>query len=472
MSPKRKNRAIGGGVIPVEKQEENGYQSILILNDDCLLAIFSYLNLRTLRTIVALDKLCTRFSNVAESIYKRQKELIFDQYKHELPISRNEMNNIAQRVGRYVRSLKINGRHYENPNVLQPLLFRLNKLEHLHIEKFKIMEHAKILKKAFKTLKTLKLIDCDVPDEISPFLKAAPQLESLSLAKNYEIEGSFLHDMKHLKEIDLSICPFLTRSNFINFCTDNHTLRRLDIFDWEDLNQRCIQAIVDGLKNLDGIGIGKYNDIYETDFDFECLANLPKLTHLALMTEAAPYIKPFLKRLSTSLKYLDISTDFTMMDETVMGVVECEKLKVLKIHYIHDGNLKMLTEKLACKNTLECFEIFGAPPVSDEAVFEFVQKCPQLKRLNLQECENITDDLIMNLATYLGNRDFEICLARTYCTKSLDEKLSLLENCKVHLNWKYKCEIYAEIDTDHDDSDNCTPGSPDSKKNKRQFFRL
>ncbi|GAB0098148.1 hypothetical protein DMENIID0001_138550 [Sergentomyia squamirostris] len=409
--------------------------SFLKLNDDCLHEIFSYFNLRE---VMILETVCDRFENVANKFYREQKKLNLDQLKEESPISEKEIKKIALIVGSFANSLKIfNGKYFSQLVDMRSLLTNFTKLEHLHIENINMMDYLEILIGIFPQLKTLKLINCRLNDDIGTCLKAATKLESLYLSENKNINGTFLKDMKFLTDIDLSSCNSLLKVNFFEFANDNPTLRSWNILSWLSLNHECLQALVDGCKNLESLRIGgifppRRND----DINLKILANLPKLKHLQLDGYELPDVELCLECLTSHLESLDIFC--SDMNGCLKSIVKLKKLKKLRIVGIVDNQLNELTAKLSCKNIFGNLEIpYGT--VNDDSVLKFVKQCPQLKNLNLKRCSKISDTLIIDMVPILNERPQKtsICIAGTSCTKNLENQLTLLGNCKIQLDWDF-----------------------------------
>ncbi|GAB0094095.1 hypothetical protein DMENIID0001_093180 [Sergentomyia squamirostris] len=108
----------------------------------------------------------------------------------------------------------------------------MENLEHLHLERFSLIPYLPLLSLVLPKIKTLKLIACELTDEIGVHLKNAYLLESLSLAQNDCIEGSFLPDLKNLHELDISRCFQINDINYLSeFCINNSNLKKLNLME-------------------------------------------------------------------------------------------------------------------------------------------------------------------------------------------------------------------------------------------------
>lgn len=80
--------------------------SILNLNDDCLLHIFSFL---TLREKLRMSFACERFQNIFEMIYKIEKQLNLNAVGH---LTLMEVRQIVTKVGHLIERIKFSGQDF------------------------------------------------------------------------------------------------------------------------------------------------------------------------------------------------------------------------------------------------------------------------------------------------------------------------------------------------------------------------
>ena len=134
----------------VIESEINDTESLLLLNDDCLLKIFSRLELIDLLTI---GKTCWRLKNVAEMIYKTKKELDLSNQTSKLTIQ--NVRNILKAFGPYLTHFKVScSSFYDRNDLLLTMVAKYCKnLTALSLDDFNVNCRIKNLNLLLKNLK-------------------------------------------------------------------------------------------------------------------------------------------------------------------------------------------------------------------------------------------------------------------------------------------------------------------------------
>ncbi|GAB0088444.1 uncharacterized protein DMENIID0001_028620 [Sergentomyia squamirostris] len=430
------------------KQEyfkESSRKSIVDLNDDCLEEIFSYFSIEEL---VELDKVCPRFRNVAdEYFYRKQEVLEIFRDRHSSAV----VADLAERVGPHVTTLRISIHiHYDSFQIirnigffrtlhvdyLKPLWIHCINLEHLITKEFELGVHLEFLKTVFKNLKSVKLINCELTDEIGEYLKTASKLESLSLRGNFMISGSILPALKdQLKEIDLRGCTYVLEGPYFGqFCRKNLKLESL-LFDFPS---DWVIEYLDELKNLRCLRIEKV----WVAISSPKVLGLPKLTLLEISGIANNDWNALINHLGNSLEYLNICLIIFRNIEYIDFLPKMTKLKVFKVMHYCFKDSDLLSMNTESRKTLEHLEISGSNEITDEGLLKCLKDCPNIRKLGIFSCWNITDALIIGLLPILKERPhtLEIYTRGTGISKSIEKKLQLQENRKFKLNWTYLLE--------------------------------
>ncbi|GAB0088519.1 hypothetical protein DMENIID0001_029660 [Sergentomyia squamirostris] len=412
---------------------------ILRLNVYCLREIFSYLNIREL---IQVDEVCERFQKLIQDIYRRQwKKLDFLQLKEDLNISiySEEAEMIAKKVGAHVKELKIwcdNGEDEEvqEENELRPgvpstiLLNCSENLEHLHIENLSLQDNLKTLNELFPKLKSLKLINCDLSDNMIPGLRFAINLRILDLSNNMNISGSYLPFLRNVEEVSLEGSEYLDSINLAHMCENNPNIRNLNIFDCPNINQECINSLARSLQNLEILTIG-----YNGSLNLRFLADLPKLLHIDLNCGETKDVEAFLDCLAghDRLKHLSVIISYDSVE--LNPVKKFSKLKYLRI--FSSGLLMNNLSSLSCKNNLEELSINGCRNVNSKDLLKCVNSCKALKVLDVRFCQNITDQFVTDLLPHLSSRSGPLEIKTFYSgiTKNLSVE---------HPNLKLKYTVF------------------------------
>ncbi|GAB0092077.1 hypothetical protein DMENIID0001_070370 [Sergentomyia squamirostris] len=414
------------------------HPSILRLNDQCLLKIFSYLNILEL---IKLEEVCRRFQNVVEEIYRHHwKKLDFLHLAKELNIvlHSEEAEVIAGKIGAHVNELiiilnsdeEIHQRYVlkQTPIVPNSILQKCSQnIQHLHIEYFNVEDNLDNLNELFDKLKSLKLINCQLRDEDIPALRFATNIRILDLSFNHEMKGSFLPFLRNIEEISLESC-FLIQSNFLEFCQNNPTIRSLNVAYGAFIDQECVNSLAKiPLENLEILKIGCNSFV-----NLGILADFPKLVHVEVKGRRVQDLDVFVERFTIhdQLKHLIISL---VDDSTALNMItKFTKLKYLKIQYGDFSN--MVLNQLSCKNTLEELHVLNSNNLNSTDLLKCVIGCQALKVLNVRYCEDITDEFVSDLLPHLRSRPgpLEIWASDSKITKNIE---SNVQHQNLKFNW-------------------------------------
>ncbi|GAB0088747.1 hypothetical protein DMENIID0001_032110 [Sergentomyia squamirostris] len=428
-----------------EAQEIDMNQSLLKLNDDCLFCIFTHFNIREL---AVLEKVCTRFQNVAESIYKTQKVLDFDSLGTDITLM--EVRHISAKLGPFVHTVKATSTSFNkiNPRFLITILKNCKNLQHLSLEGFNINKQncLKHLARTFTTLKTARLENCGIKDEISMCLRGASALEVLDLSQNSELIGQCLTVLRNITEMNLSYCQNLQPFHFVKFCEHNVTLRTLNIIRCDKINHTCFNTMSKFLENLENLMIcNSYMNV--NSGDYVILADLSKLTHLQINYNNFLNVDSFLARVSEKnrLEFLDISSGH-LTRNTSRALANFTKLKILKLNYKIECSDDTLMQ-IACNNTLQELHIVGCTSITNEGLVAFIRKCNVLRFINVSGCYGITNDLLVNLLPYVADRaeSLEIVVGGTQIAR-IEDIVNLLEVPKLKINYDSTADSFCAID--------------------------
>ncbi|GAB0099869.1 hypothetical protein DMENIID0001_157590 [Sergentomyia squamirostris] len=423
-----------------EDLQKSPQKSILELNDDCLEEIFSYFSIEEL---VEVDKVCPRFQNVAEEyFYRKQKVLKVIGELHR----RTQIADLAERMGPYVSTLKINDAdlrprftYLELFSILQPLYMKCINLEHLFIKEIDLRTHLPFLKSIFKTLKTAKLVNCKLTARIGICLKNASNLESLSLVGELRIFVKFIPALKcQLKELDLRGWSNIYEGPyFADFCRGNQKLESL-AFSFKKNTPESVMSNLNELKNLQKLYIQNPDCAPATTI----VPVLARLTHLTIedyqlqRSQGIHNMIVFIDHIKDSVEYLTVSVQYA--EESTQILKKFTRLKFLKNVMYHWNDSNLANININCRRTLEELHIINSRFVTDTGLLQLLKDCSNLKTLNLRNCSKISNDLIIGLLPFLKERShsLEIWVHGTNITRAIQEVLQLCGNQKIKLNWE------------------------------------
>ncbi|XP_055677225.1 putative RNA-binding protein EEED8.10 [Lutzomyia longipalpis] len=432
-----------------ESEEEiDMYQSILKLNDDCLYCVLSYFNLREL---IVIEKVCRRFQAVVQRIYKTYRTLDFDKLADTSQLTLMEVRNITRRMGAHVVTLKATATSFRtiNPRIIVTILRHCRNLQSIHLEGFNMssMLALRELSQTCGNLKVFQLPNCSVTDEIVTCLHNARELETLSLAENSGIIGKCLTGLRKIKEINLSSCPNLQPSYFMQFCERNPELKSLNIIRCDKINHICLETMARHLKSLESLMIcNSYASV--TPADYVVLVDMPNLTHLQISYNNYLNVDTFLAKLAdlNRLDYLDISGGHITRN-TLRALTNFRKLRVLKLNY----KIECVDDTLAqisSNETIQELHIVSCTSITNEGLVAFIRKCRQLRHINMSGCYGITNDLVINILPHLAERPeiLELVVGGTQITIGVEEHVNAHENPKLKLDYTNTAEAFGAID--------------------------
>lgn len=313
--------------------KQDYYGTIFMLNDDCLMEIFSYMDLRSLQTLASV---CWRFKSICEYMYTRYRSLDV-----ELCTPLRILHLMLHNVGSSLQSLKM---EFCRESELVLVSKYCKSLRLFSIKGYSFPFNVKQLSGIFTNLQRLDLIDCKLSDKcLSSLLEAsrksseASVLEELNISRNDELIGSALVDIVGLKVIDLSFCYRLKPEYFIEFVAKNKNLRKLNIIECDSLEKDCIKAI--------SIHSTELEELHTTHPYDNCLDALQKLKNLRFQS-----VRDYILHGQNSwpkvipLKYLEkleIVQSIIFPDEIIDFITQCIDLKDL-----NDSRAKKITNDL------------------------------------------------------------------------------------------------------------------------------
>ncbi|XP_055693240.1 uncharacterized protein LOC129795786 [Lutzomyia longipalpis] len=439
--------------------------SILILNNDCLLSIFSYLNVQELMIV---ERLCQRFEDVAQMCYRRYRELDFEELSQSTEdgfIKLWEAEEISSRVGRFVHVLKISSNsifmdNVDNDYLPMSVFKHFENLRFIYLDNFDITSESCIeeLRRTFPAIEYIVLDFCRCDDGIAAWLENLPKLQVVKFININEITGQCLTGLRGIKEIKLYNCNDLEPKYFEKFCEENPQIRKLFLYlDIIQHNNRILlQSIAKNLKNLESLVLWDICDMFDTfgtsGPNFEILGDLRKITRLRLCYtghENSDKLDLFLENLSknTHIECLNICcTHYDMQKSTLEMLGNFSELRILKLNYIPNCDFPL--GRLSCFETLQELHLIGCE-VTISALTDVIVKFKCLKLINLAQCPFDMNSLI-SITPLLISRThvLEIIVNQTSVEEELkkEHKNEELENFIASYKGKLKLTINANKD--------------------------
>lgn len=358
--------------------------SLDVLNDDCLLHLFDFLNIIDL---LKIHKLSNRYNAVVDTYSKKFTTFDFDRIPGAPELTLMIARDILIFLGPIVKNLCINGDEFkQGQNRLLDIAARkCQVLESLEIDGFQLRkENLRKIAPLFKNLQTfITGSDTRFSEDISVCFEQANNLKHVEIFGNYDITGRCLTKLRNLETLSLNNCGNIQPKFFVQALELNRTLKKLQVQRCDKLNNIVVQTIVRDLKELQDLSISNsYNDMT----NFAELGNCTKLTHLSVEFHSFATIDPFLQNLvnKNQLEHLAYMGSASVRAQTVQLISQLTNLKHLEMSYntiVTDEDI--LTLRSLTK--LEHFAIPGAAMVSPESILSVLNACPNLKFLDVTQ---------------------------------------------------------------------------------------
>lgn len=385
-----------------ERVDQNVNNTILMLNDDCLLKILKYLPMQDLLTA---EKACWRFRSVAEMIYKTHKVFDSELYPYFSVIA---LRSLLYNIGPYVQTLRIKF-HFTSPRNVQMLRFAAlycANVTDLHLLGIEVSYKTKNIQNLFGKLTKLGIEACSVTDQsLLYLLKAAENktIRDVNLSSNHELNGKCLSMFNNITVANLYSCSRIEPRHFIAFLQENGTLEDLNIVQCDSMDVACIEGIAK-LGALKKLAISNsYSEIAGTSA-YSVLTKLKTLRHLQICYLNYGVMDEMLMAFSDEvpLEYLDLSMGH-MTKPCLQALLNFKSLRGLTLYRRKDCDDEVL-QKIAKLGTFEEFSVASCHAVTNEGVEAVVKLNGQLKHLDVSSCQYLTGELVQSLVAITKDR--------------------------------------------------------------------
>lgn len=208
-----------------------------ILDDDCLLEVFSYLSFEEL---LLTSRVCTKFLQLTRCRFRRLRHF---ELNYRALVERTDdqvlyIKDVFTNLGPNLNAFRFSGGFIMNKtlksNILNSATQNCDILQHLSLNYIELnAEHLSTLKRLLPQLKSLNLGRCSLKDEtFGPFIEASFELISLAIPGNAELDGSFFDKWQscaYMEMLDVSYCYSLNVGTMRSFLPRAPNLRGVDV---------------------------------------------------------------------------------------------------------------------------------------------------------------------------------------------------------------------------------------------------
>ncbi|KAF4529554.1 hypothetical protein B566_EDAN016792 [Ephemera danica] len=446
-----------------DESEVEGECFIHKLNDDCLLYIFKFLEIKEQ---MKMERVCKRWQDLSQSMWLRRSDFdlscLSDKSSH---FSVPAFRKVLRFCGEHLTKLDFCTVKSDSLSAVLPLVtHNCPNLEVLKLSEVSVNRCAlHSLSSKCRNLRCLTLRGCQgIKDyELGRLVSRLDKLEHLDVSKNTVIQGYFLRSIKpNLVSLVLDECNNLGLKHLLSELSKPHwNVRMLSLNSCQTLTSLDVQTLcTSAAPKLKQLRLNEYFPRLNTG-SLRALGSLSELTHLSVKFNSCVKKDVILKICDGCLKLeeLDIS-----------AVARLKHLERLKLNYvmIYDVALENLAKHCKGLRLLECK---GCPNITHIGVASVLARCTRLETLDLSGCY-ITNEVVTDATLAVGARKEKIkltlYLGGTQVVKTDVDDLNqpllkiILEDRSIrHLRPDYSDDVYFEHyyegDSDYDvyDSD-------------------
>ncbi|XP_022228873.2 uncharacterized protein LOC111078481 [Drosophila obscura] len=407
--------------------------NILDLNHDTMLRVYDYLTDMTDKVRLASTAPKFREAFKIWACKQRHKLALEDLETMKLP----EMINFFTLAGPYIKVLQVDCAWHEKESLLMEFLAEYCKnLEEIYYSNVTDDFHYRTIMSRMKHLKRIT-IDCvDAEDVLSFDLQSNRGLEYFELI-NGCYTGKHLCGFPKLHTLILRDCLLW---NSGEFGIPLRSLRILNLDDccFEVMNESLYHKIADCCVHLEELHFSG------CDSHFEVIAQLPKLKRCTLKTWVTSnelnigFLNTLAEQRGNKLTHLHLSGQFeiTIEHARALGLLHSlQELRWSNNDILEDDHFKFFNDL----GLLDTYGMSFCGRVTDIGLMRLLRKCAQLRLIELKECDQITNEFVLNaigcLAKPSPGRHLVINVLGTKIKESLltsIEYLAPLNNVKLN----------------------------------------
>ncbi|KDR24130.1 F-box/LRR-repeat protein 2 [Zootermopsis nevadensis] len=396
----------------VKRKKVKGECKIHILNDDCLMHIFSYL---TKRERFRIERVCKRWKAVCLDMWLYQKHLdftsVFPSSSETLPFPSSSesyldmpiLEAFLKRCGRNLQSLHLANRpHRLNISVHKIIATYCKNLRCLHLGGLPVTTFGfRFLLTISQELRVLNL-DCCLgvfDKDLRRMFRGCQHLESVTLSRNKNVTGKCLRFLAHapLKELVLYECNSIHPGNLVSVLRELKSLTSLSLSSCDRVSLRDVPVIIGAAPKLQSLSLTESFSFNSTVV--EALGQLHDLISLDLQQNYAvnDQIMDAITRSCLKIEKLNITgcnerirnTGY-VTDSGLRSLAALPNLFDLSMSYFPSLSDKAL-EAVASKGKLRKLVCRGCQTFTDVACISVVTSCNELELFDFSGCDHVTD---------------------------------------------------------------------------------
>ncbi|GLG95629.1 uncharacterized protein GBIM_02572 [Gryllus bimaculatus] len=454
---------------------------INILNDDCLMHIFSFLPKMDL---VKIERVCKRWQAVSRSmwLYLQHLDFNFMFYNPRAFPTANILRGLLVRCGPNLASLDLSFRPNEFNNRIFSIVAKLTpNLRSLNASGLPLASHSmRRLSEVAHQLQRVNFDGCSglLDRDLRSLFQKCPNLESVVLSHNNQLTGKCLAGFRSEKlcELVLDHCNNL-RSRFLaDGLRRMKKLTHLSVNSCINLTSSDIVEILESLPQLQYLSIGKYFPLLNSTA-LRSLQHLKDLVSLNLqhnpaVTDSVVEVISLnclkLEKLNiTGCSVIQSSSPAEHASLTNAGfrwLARLPQLVDLNMSYLAVVTDEAL-DAVADRGKLKRLECRGCPTFTDAGCMRVVALCGDLERFDFSGCDHVTNLTIETALEAVKERTNNVKLTIIAGGTKVENvesehpllQVDLVDLCLAHMRPDFVDDIYfqsSDNDDDDDDDDN------------------
>ncbi|XP_062141981.1 uncharacterized protein LOC133850037 [Drosophila sulfurigaster albostrigata] len=408
---------------------------ILCLHEEIVHELFSYLP--QLCDKVRLACVAPKFMHVFSKWVRSRRHALNAEDVEQMQLG--EMIDFFSVAGPYITSLTVDCSSFQKESlIVEFIAVYCRNLEEINYSNVTDDFHYRELMTRLTQLRRIS-IDCmDAEDVLNFDLEGNTELESFELI-NGCYTGKHLCGFDKLQRLVLRDC-LLWNSGEFGIPLKHLRVLVLDDCCFEVMNHSLYEKIAECCGELEELSFSG------CDSSFEVIAQLPNLQRCTLKTWMTSnelnlaFLSTLADKKGNMLKYLKLSGQFEISNEHARYLGQLSSLG--ELHWSDNDVLE--DDHFRFFNDLPLLRLFGMSfcgRVTDVGLMSLIRKCPMLSCINLKDCDQITDQFVLN-AVYccsknLPSRDMLLNVEGTRINRDMLKHPEYLKpQNKVKLNFK------------------------------------
>lgn len=426
-----------------------------MLNEDCLLHVITFLDVLDL---LSLKSVCKNFLGLCEAHLKTVKSLKFSDIKEKKKLTLHEAKMVMETVGGNVTCASIGSEKFNNQRILAFVPKYLKSLKHLRLTGFKL-EPINFWDQMAYILPQLETLDLSDNSEINEnFLKSFRKkdtiLKSLNVA-NCTVNGNFLKMVGKLESLNVSGCRFVTGKQLLSFVESNDKLKSLNISKCPNIFGKDVNELLQKASQLEVLSLNNYYIDDETSkFVIPSINQLINLRELTIHNINYPPCDQLLRtiNLENRIEVLNISYGNLTLT-SVYAISTMKSLRKLSMNF-KNSVPEDFVDYLMELERLEELRISCCSYVSPtNALRLFV--LPRFKLLDISRCCGYSNDFVTDLAEELKlnrvTRKIQIRVGQTEIDQEVLKHPKFKEVCEIlQVTWEATKDVEHDYDIDEE----------------------